>query len=63
MVTLTITKDELAFLLRCVRRDLEEFERSSWRAEIAAETALEAAQGQMMLRTLKHAEQEHVRID
>jgi hypothetical protein len=60
MLTLTLTEDELAFLLRCVRRDLDEFERSSWRAEIAAEVVLEAARGQMMMRTLKRAEQEQV---
>jgi hypothetical protein len=60
MVQLTLTPSELAFLLRCVQRDLEDFEEAGWRGDADTETMLEAAQGEMLMRTLRRVEQEQI---
>lgn len=49
---------ELAYLIRCVERDLEEFEAANWQGDMDESAMLEATRGDMVLRLLKRAEQE-----
>ena len=57
-VTLVLAPHELAYLVRCVERDLAEFEEESWRGDMDESAMLEATRGEMILRALKRAEQE-----
>lgn len=59
-VTLVISPQELAYLIRCVERELLEYEEGSWREEIDDYAMLEATRGEMVLRMLKRVEQEKV---
>lgn len=59
-VTLVISPQELAYLVRCVERELLEYEEGSWREEMDDYAMLEATRGEMVLRTLKRVEQEQV---
>lgn len=60
MAQLVLSPHELAYLIRCVQRELDEFEEASWRGDADDVTMLEAAQGEIMLKTLKRVEQEQV---
>lgn len=62
MAQVVLTPAELAYLIRCVERELTEYEEASWRGDMDDYAALEAAQGEMMLRTLKRVEQEQVLV-
>lgn len=57
-VTLVLSPQELAYLIRCVQRELVEYEECSWRGDMDEDAALEASNGDMVLRTLKRVEQE-----
>ena len=59
-VTLVISPQELAYLVRCVERELLEYEEGSWREAMDDYAMLEATRGEMVLRTLKRVEQEQV---
>lgn len=59
-VTLTISPQELAYLIRCVQRELVEYEEASWREDTDDYAMLEATRGEMVLRLLKRVEQEKV---
>ena len=59
-VTLVISPQELAYLIRCVQRELVEYEESSWREELDDYAMLEATRGEMVLRMLKRVEQDKV---
>jgi hypothetical protein len=58
--TLVLTAQELAYLIRCVERELAEYEESSWREEQDDYAMLEATRGEMVLRTLRRVEQDQV---
>lgn len=57
-VTLVLSPKELAYLIRCVQRELVEYEEASWRGDMDEYAAMEASNGDMVLRTLKRVEQE-----
>ena len=59
-VTLVISPQELAYLIRCVQRELAEYEEGSWRSDMDDYAMLEATRGEMVLRMLKRVEQEKV---
>lgn len=58
--TLVLTPQELAYLIRCVERELVEYEEGSWREDMDDYAMLEATRGEMVLRTLRRVEQEQV---
>lgn len=58
--TLVLTPQELAYLIRCVERELVEYEEGSWRGDVDDYAMLEATRGEMVLRTLRRVEQEQV---
>ncbi len=58
--TIVLTPQELAYLVRCVERELEEFESASLHGELDEYEMLEATRGEMVLRTLRRVEQEQV---
>lgn len=60
MAQLVLNPSELAYLIRCVQRELEDFEGAGWRGDADSELMLEAAHGEMVLRVLKRVEQEQV---
>lgn len=51
-VTLVISPQELAYLIRCVQRELVEYEESSLREDLDDYAMLEATRGEMVLRML-----------
>ena len=59
-ITLTLTPAELAYLIRSVDRDIEEFEEGMMRSDMDDYAALEAAKAEMVSRLLRKAEQEQV---
>ena len=59
-VTLLISAQELAYLIRCVQRELVEYEEGSWRGDMDDYAMLEATRGEMVLRMLKRVEQDKV---
>jgi len=59
-VTLVLAPQELAYLIRCVERELAEYEESSWRSDQDDYAMLEATRGEMVLRMLRRVEQEQV---
>lgn len=58
--TLTLTPQELAYLIRCVERELEDYEEASWHGDLDEYAAMEATCGDMVLRLLRRVEQEQV---
>jgi hypothetical protein len=58
--TIVLTPQELAYLVRCVERELEEFESAGLHGELDEYEMLEATRGEMVLRTLRRVEQEQV---
>jgi len=60
MAQLVLTPPELAYLIRCVERELTEYEEASWRGDMDEYAALEAAHGETVLRMLRRVEQEQV---
>jgi len=59
-VTLTLTPSELAYLIRSVDRDIEEWEEGMMRSEADDYAALEVAKADRMMRLLRRVEQEQV---
>jgi hypothetical protein len=59
-ITLTLTPAELAYLIRSVDRDIEEFEEGMMRSDMDDYAALEVAKAEMVSRLLRKAEQEQV---
>lgn len=57
MARIALEPRELAYLIRSVERDLEEFEAECW---VGEPDPAEAALGDIVLRTLRQAEQEQV---
>lgn len=60
MAQLVLTPAELAYLIRCVERELTEYEEASWRGDMDEYAALEVANAEMMIRLLRRVEQEQV---
>jgi len=58
--TLVLTPQELAYLIRCVERELVEYEEESWHGDQDDYALLEATRGEMVLKVLKRVEQEQV---
>jgi hypothetical protein len=58
--TLVLTPQELAYLIRCVERELVEYEEASWQGNQDDYAMLEAIRGEMVLRVLRRVEQEQV---
>lgn len=58
--TLVLTAQELAYLIRCVERELVEYEEGNWREEQDDYAMLEATRGEMVLRTLRRVAQDQV---
>jgi hypothetical protein len=58
--TLVLTPQELAYLIRCVERELVEYEEASWQGDQDNSVMLEATRGEMVLRVLRRVEQEQV---
>lgn len=59
-VTLVLSPQELAYLIRCVGRELDEYEEASWHGDMDEYAAMEATAGEMILRMLRRVEQEQV---
>ena len=59
-LTLTLTPAELAYLMRCVDRDITEWEDEMTRSDLDDYAALEVANADRMMRLLRRAEQEQV---
>lgn len=59
-VTIVLSPQELAYLIRCVERELVEYEEASWRGDMDEYAALEATRGEMVARMLRRVEQEQV---
>lgn len=60
MAQLVLTPAELAYLIRCLERELTEYEEASWRGDMDEYAALEVANAEMMMRLLRRVEQEQV---
>ena len=58
--TLVLTPQELSYLIRCVERELVEYEEASWQGDQDDYAMLEATRGEMVLRVLRRVEQEQV---
>jgi predicted transcriptional regulator len=58
--TLNLTAGELAYLIRAVTRDIEEWEEGMMRAEMDDYAALEVAKADQIMRVLRRVEQEQM---
>jgi hypothetical protein len=59
-VTLNLTPSELAYLIRAVTRDMEEWEEGMMRSEMDDYAALEVAKADQIMRVLRRVEQEQM---
>jgi hypothetical protein len=59
-VTLNLTPSELAYLIRAVTRDMEEWEEGMMRSDMDDYAALEVAKADQIMRVLRRAEQEQM---
>jgi hypothetical protein len=59
-VTLNLTPGELAYLIRAVTRDMEEWEEGMMRSEMDDYAALEVAKADQIMRVLRRVEQEQM---
>jgi predicted transcriptional regulator len=59
-VTLNLTPGELAYLIRAVTRDMEEYEEGMMRSEMDDYAALEVAKADQIMRVLRRVEQEQM---
>jgi hypothetical protein len=59
-VTLNLTPGELAYLIRAVTRDMEEWEEGMMRSDMDDYAALEVAKADQIMRVLRRVEQEQL---
>jgi len=59
-VTLNLTPSELAYLIRAVTRDMEEWEEGMMRSDMDDYAALEVAKADQIMRVLRRVEQEQM---